>query len=99
MLIRACAAEETEANNEFITSSGAQALSFVDIKALKESGLSGRVCSRGKTVRFVLDIDFLLCLSQEIIQKQIEEHKTYELKTEYSKEKYMKKKEAKCVAA
>ncbi|BGP30574.1 tRNA (adenine(58)-N(1))-methyltransferase non-catalytic subunit trm6 [Rhodotorula toruloides] len=65
--------EETEANNEFITSSGAQALSFVDIKALKESGLSGR----------------------EIIQKQIEEHKTYELKTEYSKEKYMKKKEAK----
>ncbi|GAA6000204.1 hypothetical protein JCM10207_007904 [Rhodosporidiobolus poonsookiae] len=65
--------EETEANNEFIKSSGAQALTFVDIQALKESGLSGR----------------------EIIQKQIEEHKTYELKTEYSKEKYMKKKEAK----
>ncbi|BGP23270.1 eukaryotic translation initiation factor 3 62 kDa subunit [Rhodotorula toruloides] len=34
--------EETEANNEFITSSGAQALSFVDIKALKDRGLSGR---------------------------------------------------------
>ncbi|GAA5891358.1 hypothetical protein JCM6882_004670 [Rhodosporidiobolus microsporus] len=65
--------EETEANNEFINSTGAQALSFVDIQALKESGLSGR----------------------EIIQKQIEEHKTYDLKTEYSKEKYMKRKEAK----
>ncbi|GAA5821415.1 hypothetical protein JCM11251_004612 [Rhodosporidiobolus azoricus] len=65
--------EETEANNEFIKSTGAQALSFVDIQALKESGLSGR----------------------EIIQKQIEEHKTYDLKTEYSKEKYMKRKEAK----
>ncbi|GAA6028044.1 hypothetical protein JCM8097_001845 [Rhodosporidiobolus ruineniae] len=51
--------EETEANNEFITSSGSQALTF------------------------------------DIIQKQIEEHKTYELKTEYSKEKYMKRKEAK----
>ncbi|GAA5998371.1 tRNA 1-methyladenosine methyltransferase subunit GCD10 [Rhodotorula paludigena] len=65
--------EETAANNEFITSAGAQTLSFVDIKALKESGLSGR----------------------EIIQKQIEEHKSYELKTEYSKEKYLKRKEAK----
>ncbi|BGP14425.1 tRNA (adenine(58)-N(1))-methyltransferase non-catalytic subunit trm6 [Rhodosporidiobolus nylandii] len=65
--------EETEANNEFIKSQGAQALTFAEIKALKESGLSGR----------------------DIIQKQIEEHKTFELKTEYSKEKYMKKKEAK----
>jgi len=35
--------------------------------------------------------------AQEIIQKQIEEHKAYELKTEYSKEKYLKKKEAKSV--
>lgn len=34
---------------------------------------------------------------QEIIQKQIEEHKSFELKTEYSKEKYLKRKEAKCV--
>lgn len=33
---------------------------------------------------------------QEIIQKQIEEHKSFELKTEYSKEKYLKRKEAKC---
>ncbi|GAA5855973.1 hypothetical protein JCM8547_000436 [Rhodosporidiobolus lusitaniae] len=65
--------EETEANNEFIESAGAQALTFVDIQALKDSGMSGR----------------------EIIQKQIEEHKNYELKTEYSKEKYLKKKEAK----
>ncbi|GAA6051958.1 hypothetical protein JCM3770_002984 [Rhodotorula araucariae] len=65
--------EETEANNEFIASQGAQTLSFDEIKALKDSGLSGR----------------------EIIQKQIEEHKSFELKTEYSKEKYLKRKEAK----
>ncbi|GAA5892749.1 hypothetical protein JCM8208_004081 [Rhodotorula glutinis] len=65
--------EETEANNEFIASAGAQTLSFDEIQALKDSGLSGR----------------------EIIQKQIEEHKSFELKTEYSKEKYLKRKEAK----
>ncbi|GAA5913948.1 tRNA 1-methyladenosine methyltransferase subunit GCD10 [Sporobolomyces salmoneus] len=67
--------EETAANNEHITSTGAQNLTFVDIKALKESGATGR----------------------EIIQKQIEEHKAYELKTEYSKEKYLKRKEAKYI--
>ncbi|GAA5835051.1 hypothetical protein JCM9279_007183 [Rhodotorula babjevae] len=65
--------EETEANNEFIASQGAQTLSPDEIQALKNSGLSGR----------------------EIIQKQIEEHKSFELKTEYSKEKYLKRKEAK----
>ncbi|GAA5858279.1 hypothetical protein JCM1840_001127 [Sporobolomyces johnsonii] len=65
--------EETAANNENIASTGNQSLSFVDIKALKESGMSGR----------------------DIIQKQIEEHKAYDLKTEYSKEKYLKRKEAK----
>ncbi|KPV76565.1 uncharacterized protein RHOBADRAFT_13002 [Rhodotorula graminis WP1] len=65
--------EETEANNEFIASQGAQTLSPDEIQALKDSGLSGR----------------------EIIQKQIEEHKSFELKTEYSKEKYLKRKEAK----
>ncbi|CEQ42239.1 SPOSA6832_04030, partial [Sporobolomyces salmonicolor] len=59
--------EETAANNENIASTGNQSLSFVDIKALKESGMSGR----------------------------IEEHKAYDLKTEYSKEKYLKRKEAK----
>ncbi|GAA6064134.1 hypothetical protein JCM10212_005135 [Sporobolomyces blumeae] len=67
--------EETAANNEHIESTGAQNLTFVDIQALKDSGMSGR----------------------EIIQKQIEEHKSYELKTEYSKEKYMKRKEAKYI--
>jgi tRNA (adenine58-N1)-methyltransferase non-catalytic subunit len=32
---------------------------------------------------------------QEIIQKQIEQHANYQLKTEYSKDKYKKRKEAK----
>ena len=34
-------------------------------------------------------------LSQDIIRKQIEQHANYALKTEYSKEKYKKKKAAK----
>ena len=34
---------------------------------------------------------------QEIIKKQIEQHANYSLKTEYSKEKYKKRKEMKCV--
>ena len=36
-------------------------------------------------------------LLQEIIKKQIEQHANYSLKTEYSKEKYKKRKEMKCV--
>lgn len=35
-------------------------------------------------------------LFQEIIKKQIEQHANYSLKTEYSKEKYKKRKEMKC---
>ena len=34
---------------------------------------------------------------QDIIKKQIEQHANYELKTEYSKDKYKKRKEAKSV--
>jgi hypothetical protein len=41
-MLPACA-EETAANNEHITSTGAQNLTFVDIKALKDSGATGRV--------------------------------------------------------
>ncbi|GAA5862650.1 hypothetical protein JCM3774_001091 [Rhodotorula dairenensis] len=65
--------EETEANNQLIASTGAQALTFDDIQALKDSGLTGR----------------------EIIQRQIDEHKAFGLKTEYSKDKYLKRKQAK----
>ena len=36
-------------------------------------------------------------LVQEIIKKQIELHANYSMKTEYSKEKYKKRKEAKYV--
>jgi hypothetical protein len=35
--------------------------------------------------------------SQDMIKKQIEQHANYSLKTEYSKEKYKKRKEAKYV--
>jgi tRNA (adenine58-N1)-methyltransferase non-catalytic subunit len=37
-------------------------------------------------------------LLQEIIKRQIETHANYELKTEYSKDKYKKRKEAKYVS-
>lgn len=37
----------------------------------------------------------LMLYRQDIIQKQIEQHANYALKTEYSKEKYKKRKEAK----
>jgi hypothetical protein len=38
-------AEETAANNENISSTGAQKLTFIDIEALRNEGLSGRVSS------------------------------------------------------
>ena len=40
----------------------------------------------------------ILLSNQEIIQKQIDQHANYSLKTEYSKEKYKKRKEAKSVS-
>jgi len=50
--------------------------------------------------RVPLTLVLLLTLSlpaapQEIIQKQIEQHANFALKTEYSKEKYRQRKEAK----
>jgi len=65
---------ESEATNENIYDDGeSQALSYEDIKALKESGATGR----------------------EIIQKQLEGNKSYELRTAYSQNKIMKRKESK----
>ncbi|KAM0788425.1 hypothetical protein ACM66B_001561 [Microbotryomycetes sp. NB124-2] len=69
--------EETEATNEFIMSAGASGMTYEDIQALRDEGLSGR----------------------EIIAKQIEQHAAFDLKTEYSKDKYKKRKEAKYVKA
>jgi tRNA (adenine-N(1)-)-methyltransferase non-catalytic subunit len=37
--------------------------------------------------------------ASDMIKKQIEQHANYELKTEYSKEKYKKRKEAKSVSS
>ncbi|KDE04895.1 hypothetical protein MVLG_04653 [Microbotryum lychnidis-dioicae p1A1 Lamole] len=65
--------EETEANNQEITATGAQSLTYDDINAFRSEGLSGR----------------------QIIEKQIQQHANFDKKTEYSKDKYMKRKEAK----
>ena len=91
-------AEETAANNENISSTGAQKLTFEDITALRNEGKSGRVSSlsRGCLRRRPRWLNRRLATVQEIIQKQVEKHGAFELKTEYSKDKYMKRKEAKC---
>ncbi|SCZ93515.1 BZ3500_MvSof-1268-A1-R1_Chr6-3g08710 [Microbotryum saponariae] len=65
--------EETEANNQEITATGAQSLTYDDINAFRSEGLSGR----------------------QIIEKQIQQHANFDKKTEYSKDKYLKRKEAK----
>ncbi|WFD33169.1 tRNA (adenine(58)-N(1))-methyltransferase non-catalytic subunit trm6 [Malassezia sp. CBS 17886] len=65
---------ENEATNENIYDDGiSQALSYEDIKALKDAGASGR----------------------EVIQRQLEGNKSYELRTVYSQTKIMKRKESK----
>lgn len=73
---------ESEATNENIFDDGeSQALSYEDIQALKQGGASGRVR--------------MLHSQKEIIQKQLEGNKSYELRTTYSQEKIMKRKESK----
>jgi len=71
-----------------------QPLTTAEIEALKQSGVHSSV----ETPKVYL------CHTvahkptpQEIIQKQIEQHANFTLKTEYSKEKYKKRKEAKCI--
>lgn len=66
-----------------------QPLTIDEINALKQSGVHSSVSN-------LLLLSFLkLIWSQDIINKQIEAHANYSLKTEYSKEKYKKRKEAK----
>ena len=69
-------------------------MTLEEIESLKKSGLHAtvrRAFGPGKSPIF--NVGSL----QEIIKKQIEQHATYSLKTEYSKEKYRKRKEMKCV--
>ena len=85
--------ELTEATNELINDDKVvQPLTTVEIEALKQSGVHSSVRALapypGHTVAHKSAL-------QEIIQKQIEQHANFTLKTEYSKEKYKKRKEAK----
>ena len=70
-----------------------QPLTLEEIEALKKSGLHASV-SRVPWARHGSHSYRKL---QEIIKKQIEQHANYSLKTEYSKEKYKKRKEMKFV--
>lgn len=85
--------EDTEATNELINDGQfVQPLTGVEIEALKQSGVHATV-----TIHILRPC---ICpggtdLLQEIVRKQIEMHANYSLKTEYSKDKYKKRKAAK----
>ena len=89
--------ELTEATNELINDDKVvQPLTTAEIEALKQSGIHSSVrIPRFHPVR----IGAYKPTLQEIIQKQIEQHANFALKTEYSKEKYKKRKEAKYLAS
>lgn len=84
--------EETGATNELINDGEfVQPLTLEEIEALKKSGVHASVrscCASWRTIKANL-------MPQEIIKAQIEQHANYSLKTEYSKDKYRKRKEAK----
>ena len=85
--------ELTEATNELINDDKVvQPLTTAEIEALKQSGVHPSV----RTPEFhLVDVVTHNPIPQEIIQKQIEQHTNFALKTEFSKEKYKKRKEAK----
>jgi tRNA (adenine-N(1)-)-methyltransferase non-catalytic subunit len=97
--------EDIEATNEMIKESdGAQKLTNQEIEELKKSGLSGRVsricfaqylpsCSSRWLIRIVRKN--IHPHHQEIILRQIQQHSAFELKSEFSKAKYIKRKEKK----
>lgn len=71
-----------------------QPLTFNEIESLKKSGLHASV----RPFPILYRVCMLSDIPQEIIKRQIETHANYELKTEYSKDKYKKRKEAKYVS-
>ena len=88
---------DTDANNELITDGEfVQPLTAVEIEALKKSGAKATVCLVFRYELRQLSRVSFDCI-QDIIKAQIEQHANYELKTEYSKDKYIKRKEAKQV--
>ena len=91
-----CHTEDTDATNELINDGEfVQPLTVDEIQALKRSGVHASVCKDFWSFLYIACHN--LNISQDIIKKQIEQHANYSLKTEYSKEKYKKRKEAKYV--
>lgn len=83
--------EDTDATNELINDGEfVQPLTITEIQSLKQAGVHASV--RHRRTRCLCTTDTFL---KDIIKKQIEQHANYSLKTEYSKEKYKKRKEAK----
>jgi tRNA (adenine-N(1)-)-methyltransferase non-catalytic subunit len=84
--------EDTSATNEYINDGEfVQPLALQEIQALKQAGVHASV----RLLEFICARMPKGSLFQDIIKKQIELHANYSLKTEYSKEKYKKRKEAK----
>ncbi|OBZ80015.1 tRNA (adenine(58)-N(1))-methyltransferase non-catalytic subunit TRM6 [Grifola frondosa] len=82
---------DTDATNELINDGEyVQPLTVEEIEVLKRSGLHASV----SVLALFKSIPNLYTVSGNY-QKQIEQHANYSLKTEYSKEKYKKRKEAK----
>lgn len=95
MYLQEFGVEDTDATNELINDGQfVQPLTLEEIEALKLSGVHASVSSRNP---FCTSDGTHPKLVQDMIKKQIEQHANYSLKTEYSKEKYKKRKEAKCV--
>lgn len=86
--------EETDATNELINDGEfVQPLTLGEIEGLKKSGVHASV----RLGLHFMQNRSIIYFSQDIIKAQIEQHANYSLKTEYSKEKYKQRKEAKYV--
>ena len=93
-LTTAFPSEDTDATNELINDGQfVQPLTLDEIEALKKANLPASVSAH--TAEQAHEITSRCHSLKEIIKKQIEQHANYSLKTEYSKEKYKKRKEAK----
>ncbi|KAG1795702.1 Gcd10p-domain-containing protein [Suillus plorans] len=84
--------EETDATNELINDGEfVQPLTLGEIEGLKKSGVHASV----RLGLHFMQNRSIIYFPQDIIKAQIEQHANYSLKTEYSKEKYKQRKEAK----
>ncbi|EGO01679.1 hypothetical protein SERLA73DRAFT_177104 [Serpula lacrymans var. lacrymans S7.3] len=90
--------EDTDATNELINDDDfVQPMALEEIESWKRAGMHASV---GFFLKLpTVDTSENLVFLKDIINRQIEQHANYSLKTAYSKEKYKKRKEAKYLKA